>query len=114
MNIDNAKLRSSYQNDWKIRDVSEEFGTINCQSIIGYSEMLEEETEIAQVWPSDLDIDEQMDNLSLMANAPKMWRLLIENKEFLETIGETLKAKNIENLLLDVLNQTVINERENK
>ncbi|NMD72804.1 hypothetical protein HHO41_21515 [Bacillus sp. DNRA2] len=96
---------------WVIKDVSKQYDTAGVLEIEGFSEALEEDTEICTVWTNDVHWQEQLENANLLSLAPEMYRMLKschvyfstnKNDEFMEKkVGELLKdIENIDSMLI--------------
>ncbi|MES9706811.1 hypothetical protein ABWK26_29045 [Bacillus toyonensis] len=84
---------------WRIYDVSQEYEAFNVFEIRGYSEILEEESEILTLWANDVHYEEQLANLVLVSKSVEMFEMLeVCLKQFKEE-GNEIMVKRIEKLL---------------
>ncbi|EJR52230.1 hypothetical protein IIK_00772 [Bacillus cereus VD102] len=84
---------------WDIYDVSQAYKAFNVFEIRGYSEILEEESEIVTLWANDVHYEEQVANLALISKSVEMFEMLeICLKQFKEE-GNEIMVKRIEKLL---------------
>lgn len=96
-----------YRGDWKIRDISKEQNTFGWLTLNTYSDVLEEEVELASVIADDLDVEERVATFSVLSNANKMFELLEECYDVFEkTNNEEMKEK-VEKLLEEIINREI-------
>lgn len=84
---------------WSVYDVSQAYKAFNVFEIRGYSEILEEESEIVTLWANDIHYEEQFANLALISKSVEMFEMLeVCLKQFKEE-GNEIMVKRIEKLL---------------
>lgn len=92
---------------WTAFDISDEMNNSGLVELRSYSEILDEEREIATVVMNDIDIDEKRADLALMLKAPEMFRLLKSSYEQFSKSGNTIMANKIEKLLTDICEKNI-------
>jgi hypothetical protein len=91
-----------YRNEWFIKEISEETNTFGFITLNTYSNILEEDTEIASVIINDIDIHEKIATFKVIANASNMFKLLEECYEEFDKSNNGFMKKKIENLMLSI------------
>lgn len=96
-----------YRGDWKIRDISKEQNTFGWLTLNTYSDVLDEEVEIASVIANDIDVDEMISTFSVISKANDMFELLEECYDvFKKTNNVEMKSK-VEKLLNEIIDQEI-------
>ena len=88
-----------YRGEWYIKDISEEMEPHGWLTLNTYSDILEEDVEIASTVANDLDVEAMLATFNLIAHANDMFELL---EECLEVFKQT-KNKEMYNKTLELL-----------
>lgn len=89
-----------YNGDWSIKDLSKETKTHGFLTLNTYSDILNDDIEIATVIANDIDVEEVIETFKVISKANKMFKLLEECYEVME--DNTLKNKIKELLEKDI------------
>lgn len=104
----NNKFNSNhYKGDWYIKDISKETNTLNFLTLNTYSDVLEEDTEIATIIIDDIDVSEKAATFKVISNANNMFELLEECYYAFEKLNNEVMKKKIEKLMLSMTNETI-------
>ena len=88
-----------YDGDWYIKDISTITNTYGFLTLNTYSDILEEEVEIASVIADDIDVEKIIETFNVISKANNMFKLLeecygiIEDREIKNRIRELLEKK---------------------
>lgn len=67
-----------YDKKWYVKDISEEQDTFGWLTLNVYSDIMEEDVEIAHTIANDIDVDEMMETFNTISKANEMFKLLEE------------------------------------
>lgn len=70
--------RDYYNGEWYIKDISEEQHTFGWLTLNCYSELMEEDVEIASTIADDIDVEEMIETFNVISKANEMHNLLEE------------------------------------
>ena len=89
--------RDYYNGEWYIKDISEEQNTYGWLTLNCYSEIMEEDVEIASVIANDIDEEEMIETFNIISKANEMFNLLekcyskLEDSDLKNKIKELLE-----------------------
>lgn len=84
-----------YDNKWHIKDISEEQNTFGWLTLNVYSDIMEDEVQIASILVNDIDMDEKLETFNVISKANEMYKLLEECYSKLEDNMLKNKIKNL-------------------
>lgn len=85
------KKNDYYDKEWYVKDISKEQNIFGCLTLNVYSDIMEEDIEIASTIANDIDIEKMVETFNVISKANEMYNLL--NECYLKLEDTNLKNK---------------------